>query len=489
MDLKELIKSLTACGDNRIELDFPVKGISCDSRKTGKDFVFVAIKGVNSDGNNYIEEALDKGARCVVLGPQGQDLPVIASGKAAVIRVRDDRKALAELACAFYGNPSANIKVTGVTGTNGKTTVTYLIEAILKECGAVPGVIGTVNCRFRDKLMAVQNTTPGPLELQSMLYQMQEAGVTTAVIEVSSHALEQARTEKINFSSAIFTNLTQDHLDYHKNMEDYFLAKSKLFLGLSSRAFAIVNNDDLSGVRLKKLSPCKLVSYGIDGDCDIRATGLKLGVCSSEFLIQAANVRQYLKTKLIGRHNVYNVLAAFAWAQAEGLDIDKVKDALGAFELVPGRLEKIESEKDFSVFVDYAHTEDALKNVLGALRQVSQGRIIVVFGCGGDRDRTKRPKMGNAATELADYAIITSDNPRSEVPEEIFRDIESGISRDNYRVVPDRLKAISESLSLARKGDIVLVAGKGHENYQVLKDKTLHFDDREAVRQCLRSMS
>ncbi len=489
MNLKELIKSISAEGGNSLELDFPVKGISCDSRRTGRDFVFVAIKGVKADGNKYIEEALNNGARCVVLEGEGKGFRSKEAGKAAIIKVKDDRKALAGLACAFYGNPSSKIKVIGVTGTNGKTTITYLIEAVLKECGLAPGVIGTVNCRFGDKVMAVQNTTPGPLELQSMLCQMQESGVTTAVMEVSSHALEQSRTEKINFSGAIFTNLTQDHLDYHKDMEDYFLAKSKLFLGLNNRAYAIVNSDDLSGVRLKKLCRCKVISYGMDGECDIRAEGLKLGVSSSEFSIRSGNSPERLKIKLIGRHNVYNVLAAFAWAKSEGLDIGKVKKALESFELVPGRLEKIESGKNFNVFVDYAHTEDALKNVLGALRQISQERIIIVFGCGGDRDRTKRPKMGKAATELADYAIITNDNPRTEPPEEIFREIKSGISKDNYRVIPDRLEAIKESLALAKKGDIVLVAGKGHEDYQVLKDKTLRFDDREAVRQCLRSMS
>ena len=473
-----------------LPVDFPVKGISCNSRKTGSDFVFVAIRGVKADGNKFIEEAVSNGARGVVLKSEGKGIKIKEKNKVVFIEVEDDRKALAQLACAFYGNPSAKMKVIGVTGTNGKTTITYLIESILKECGKVAGVIGTINYRFRDKIISSQNTTPGPLELQLMLDEMRKAGAAYAVMEVSSHALAQGRTDRINFSSAIFTNLTHDHLDYHKDMEDYFLVKSKLFRQLCSQALAIINNDDPYGLRIKQLSKGKVITYGIDNACDVRALDLNMDISSSEFLLQTKSGREVFKVKLIGRHNVYNVLAAFSWAQAEGLDLDKVKRALENFTFVPGRLERVGSGKEiFSVFLDYAHTEDALKNVLSALRQIQHERIIVVFGCGGERDKTKRPKMGNVVSQLADYVIITNDNSRSEEPEDIIKDIKSGIKKDNFCVIPERMEAIKKSLSLAKSGDIVLVAGKGHEDYQILKDKTLHFDDREAIKQCLQSMS
>ena len=263
-----------------------------------------------------------------------------------------------------------------------------------------------------------------------------------------------------------------------------------MFRQLSGSALAIINNDDPYGLKIKQLSKGKVITYGIDSACDIRALDLNMGLSSSEFLLQTKRGREVFKVRLIGRHNVYNVLAAFSWAQAEGLDLDRVKRALENFTFVPGRLERIDSgKKGFNVFVDYAHTEDALKNVLSALGQIQHERIIVVFGCGGERDKTKRPKMGNVVSQLADYAIITNDNPRSEEPEDIIRDIKSGIMKDNFCVIPERLEAIKKSLSLAKRGDIVLVAGKGHEEYQILKDKILHFDDREAVRQCLQSMS
>jgi UDP-N-acetylmuramoyl-L-alanyl-D-glutamate--2,6-diaminopimelate ligase len=489
MKLAELIKSLGPVKGDLSELDFEVKGVSCDSRKTAGGFVFVAIKGTKADGSEFVGQALQNGAQAIVLRSEGRSLKIREKNKVLFIEVPDDRKALAALASSFYGDPSKQLKVIGVTGTNGKTTVTYLIEAILKECGFVPGVIGTINCRYRNKIMDSGNTTPGPLDLQAMLKDMRDSGVTHAVMEVSSHALDQGRTENINFSSAIFTNLTQDHLDYHKNMEDYFLAKSKLFSRLSSSAKAIINSDDDFGSRLKKLSRGKVITYGIEKNSDVRAFGLDLGLSSSELILRTKKGQERFKIKLIGKHNLYNVLAAFSWAQSEALDPVKIKRALEKFDLVPGRLEKIDLGKDFSVFVDYAHTEDALFNVLNALSQLRHKRIIVVFGCGGERDKSKRPKMGKVVSQLADYAIITNDNPRSEEPEQIIKEIKAGIKKDNFCVIPERMKAIKKSLSLAKKGDIVLVAGKGHEDYQILKDRVLHFDDREAVRRCLRSKS
>ena len=467
--------------------DFEVGGISCNSKEVLKDFIFVAIKGTNEDGHRFIPEAIGQGAKAVVIQIPNSPLPIPKD--ISVIKVRDTRKALAKLAAEFYSNPSLKIKVVGITGTNGKTTVSYLIEAILKEAGFNPAVIGTVNYRFTDKIFPSKNTTPPPIELQSMLSNMLEEGIDYTIMEVSSHALDQDRIGAINFHSAIFTNLTQDHLDYHNTLSNYFQAKAKLFKNINANSFVIINNDDRYGRRLKKLTPARIITYGIDTQADVLAKDIRFDMSHTEFLLTANKGQMKFKTKLIGRHNVYNILAAISWALSEGLDLSTIKSAIEGLYLVPGRLEKINSDGDFWVFVDYAHTEDALKNVIKTLRQLSAHRIIVVFGCGGERDKTKRPKMGYAVTELADYAIITNDNPRREDPERIIEDIKKGIRKNNYYVIPDRKEAIRKALTIAESGDIVLVAGKGHENYQILKDRIIQFDDRRIVKECLSSMN
>ncbi len=392
------------------------------------------------------------------------------------------------MAAEFYGNPSEKIKVVGITGTNGKTTLSYLLEAILKEANKIPAVIGTINYRFKDKVIPSKNTTPGPIELQSMLSDMHGSGVDYCLMEVSSHALDQNRTKGIKFSSAVFTNLTQDHLDYHNTIENYFLAKAKLFTDLSSDAFAIVNSDDPFGLRINGLSSCEIVNYGIYNKADIIAGNIEFGISHTKFVLRGAGKEIKFKIRLIGLHNVYNILASVSWAIKEGFDLSVIKQAIEGFSCVPGRLERIDFKGLFSVYVDYAHTEDALDNVIRALKQLTRGRVIVVFGCGGQRDKIKRPKMGHVVTELADYAVITNDNPRSDDPLEIIEDIKKGIKRQNYCVIMDRKDAIKKSLSMAGQGDIVLIAGKGHENYQILKDRALEFDDREVVRECLQSI-
>ncbi|MDD4894970.1 MAG: UDP-N-acetylmuramoyl-L-alanyl-D-glutamate--2,6-diaminopimelate ligase, partial [Candidatus Omnitrophica bacterium] len=377
-------------------------------------------------------------------------------------------------------------KVVAVTGTNGKTTITYLIEALLKEAGFMPAVIGTVNYRFKDKIIPSKNTTPGPLELQSLLADAVKENIDYTVMEVSSHALSQERVAAINFHSAIFTNLTQDHLDYHNTLEDYFQAKAKLFRDLRGY-FAVINNDDEYSRRLKEMiKGPEIITYGIDNESDIMAGGIKLGISHTEFILKSGKKEIRLETGLIGRHNIYNILATFAWASKEGLSEAVTMPALEKFNFVPGRLERIETGRDFSVFVDYAHTEDALTNVITSLRQITGNKIIVVFGCGGERDKTKRPEMGRVVSELADYAIITNDNPRSEDPDDIIEGIKSGIKKDNYCVILERKDAIKKALSEAMPQDIVLIAGKGHEDYQILGDKRIHFDDREVVKECLR---
>lgn len=488
MRLRQLIKSLGSYSDCLELNDFEIRGISSNSCAIKDNFVFVAIKGAQEDGHKFIQEAINRGAKAVITQyPISSDIK--NPKKNCFIRVADSRKALAELAAEFYGRPSSKIKVIGVTGTNGKTTVSYLIEALLKEAGKNPGVIGTVNYRFKDKVIPAKNTTPGPIELESLLADMLKGGVDYLVMEVSSHALDQGRIEGIDFHCAIFTNLTGDHLDYHKTKKNYFSAKAKLFKNINSHSFAVINNDDKYGRKLKDLIPKnKVITYGLDNSADYVAKNINFDIAHTEFILSSHKSQTLFKTKLIGLHNVYNILSAAAWAFNEGLDLSTIQNTFRNFSLVPGRLERI-NFRDFVVFVDYAHTEDALKNVIQTLRQISRKRIIVVFGCGGERDKTKRPNMGYAASELADYAIITNDNPRSEDPKKIIEDIKKGILKDNYFVIPDRGEAIKKALSLAKADDTVLIAGKGHEDYQILKDKRVHFDDREIVRECLKSMN
>ncbi|MDD5594815.1 MAG: UDP-N-acetylmuramoyl-L-alanyl-D-glutamate--2,6-diaminopimelate ligase [Candidatus Omnitrophica bacterium] len=487
MKIKSLIKSLDILRPLKIKEDFEVKGIACNSKGIKPGYLFVAIKGNKDDGNKFIEEAIKNGANCIVAQVPGAGCQV--SEKTCFIEVKDARKALAKLAAQFYGHPSGKMKVIGITGTNGKTTVTYLLEAILKANQIHPAVIGTINYRFKNKIIPAKNTTPGPLELQLLFYEMGQEGVEYAIMEVSSHALAQERTAGIKFQSAIFTNLTQDHLDYHLTMEEYFSAKSRLFKDCSPSAIKIINNDDAFGRRIKEEVSEKIITYGIENKSDYMAQDLKLGIKESEFTLSGPQMKEKIKTKLIGRHNVLNILAAVSWANQEGIDPQVIRNAIERFPGVPGRLERVDSRKDYAIYVDYAHTDDALKNVILSLKQISSQKLIVVFGCGGERDKGKRPKMGKVVTELADYAIITSDNPRSEDPDGIIKDIVRGIHKDNYCIIPGRKEAIKKALSIAAPGDIVLIAGKGHENYQIFKDQTIHFDDREVVTECLNVMS
>ncbi|MFH1269780.1 MAG: UDP-N-acetylmuramoyl-L-alanyl-D-glutamate--2,6-diaminopimelate ligase [Candidatus Omnitrophota bacterium] len=487
MRARELIKSLDRCIPSKLPEDFEARGISCNSKEVSDNFIFVAIEGTHIDGHKFIREAISKGAKAIVFHESRAqefnkhlDVPLIG--------VKDTRKALACLAAKFYDNPSLKVKVIGITGTNGKTTITYLMEALLKGAGFSPAVIGTINYRFKDRVIPSWNTTPGPVELQSLLADMVNDKISHAILEVSSHALSQERTEGINFHSAVFTNLTQDHLDYHKTLEDYFQAKLKLFSGLDKGSFAVINNDDKYGRTLPELMRgAGIITYGINNEADITARDIKFGILHTTFILKTPKSEINFKTRLIGRHNIYNLLATFAWAFKEGLDMALVEPAMERFSFIPGRLERIDSGKGFQVFVDYAHTEDALINVMKSLRQLSAKKIIIVFGCGGERDKTKRPKMGYAACELADYAIITSDNPRSEDPDRIIKDIVKGIKKNNYSIISDRKEAIEKSLSMAGRQDIVLIAGKGHENKQILKNGSIHFDDREVVKECLGS--
>jgi len=483
MKLTSLLKEFKDFEFNGDMADFEIRGITANSKEVKEGFIFVAIKGVDCDGNNFLSQAITNGARALIV--QRDKKTSLDLKDINLIKVVDSRKAIAELAKIFYNDPSSKIKVIGVTGTNGKTTIAYLIEALLKEWGKAPAVLGTINYRFKDKVFVSKNTTPGPARLQSMLADMYEEGVDYLAMEVSSHALDQQRTRGVNFSSAIFTNLTQDHLDYHNTMEDYFQAKAKLFQELESNAHSIINIDDIYGQKLTSASRGKVVTYAIDSQASIKAKNIKYAISGSEFVVVNKDKEFGLKTGLIGKHNVYNVLAAVSWAISEGINEKIISKAIEDFSFVPGRLQRVKTDKDFSVFVDYAHTDDALENVITSLRQLTKAKIIVVFGCGGDRDRTKRPKMGRVAAELADFAVVTSDNPRSEDPMAIINEIKKGITKENYWIEPDRKSAIKKSLSMAKKDDIVLIAGKGHENYQIIKDKIFEFDDCRMVEECL----
>lgn len=487
MRIKELIKSLdTAENYSNLE-NFEVCGISCNSKQVSDNFIFIAIKGAREDGNRYIDEAINRGAKAVIF--QGQGVRVKGQDKKInLIKVHDTRKASARLAAEFYGHPSSKIKVIGITGTNGKTTVSYLIEALLKGAGFLPSVIGTINYRFKERIIPSKNTTPGPIELESILADMLKEGASHSVMEISSHALDQDRITGINFHSAIFTNLTQDHLDYHKTLENYFNTKAKLFKHIGPASFVVLNNDDRYARRIKKMTKASIITYGIENKAWVMAKKIKFDSLHTEFGLLSPQGKINLTSRLVGRHNVYNILAAVAWALQEGIDISIIKSVIAGFHLVPGRLERIDFDGNFRVFVDYAHTEDALRNIIKTLRHLTKRRIIVVFGCGGERDKTKRPKMGRVVSELADYAIITNDNPRWEDPREIINDIKQGIRKTNYCVIPERRWAIKKSLSLAKTGDIVLIAGKGHEDCQIIKDKVIHFNDREVIKECLRGL-
>jgi UDP-N-acetylmuramoyl-L-alanyl-D-glutamate--2,6-diaminopimelate ligase len=463
-----------------------IKGITCNSKDVKKGFAFVAIKGNRQDGSRFIKEAIARGAGVVVVQDKIPRLDI--SQKIKFLTVNNCRQFLAKTANKFYGFPSDKIKVVGITGTNGKTTIAYLIEALAKESGLACGVIGTITHRFGGKKIIAKNTTPGAAELQSLLAQMQARQIKYCAMEVSSHALDQQRVAGINFSRAIFTNLTQDHLDYHKNLESYFLAKAKLFRYLPARSVAIINNDDRYSYRLKGLTKARILTYGINQKSTVEARDIDFGIHSTKFALVAPKINIKIQTNLVGRYNIYNILAAISWGISENLRIQDIKSAIEKFKNVPGRLQRIGCKKGFSVFVDYAHTPDALFNVISALRQLVKGKIIVIFGCGGERDKLKRPKMGRVVSQLADYAIITSDNPRSECPDEIIKDIQKGIAKNNYCLVPERSSAIRRGLSLAKKGDCVLIAGKGHENYQIFKNKIEYFNDRKVAQKCLESM-
>ena len=463
-----------------------VKKATNDSRKVDRGDLFMALSGYSIDGYKFIGEAIKRGARVII-----SEKDFAAENDIIKVLIKDTRSAAPLIAANFHGNPSKKLKIVGITGTNGKTTITYIIENILRAAKTPTGVIGTINYRIRERKMPARNTTPGPFELQALFGKMLKRGVKNVVMEVSSHSLDQGRVDHVSFDVGIFTNITGEHLDYHKTISKYFDAKARLFHKLKKNGVAVLNNDDGMVAGLKKRIKADLLTYGLNHKSDVMAHSIKLSADSAIFTIKTPKGSFEIKTKLIGKHNVSNILASAAAAVALRIPLDIIKKGVESQGAVPGRLEIIDAGQPFKVFVDYAHTEDALHNMLSALRElVPDGKIITVFGCGGNRDNSKRPRMGAVACKFSDRVIVTSDNPRFEDPFEIIAQIESGIKGEflNYDIVEERRDAIHRALKLAREGDVVVIAGKGHEKYQIIKDRMMPFDDCRVAKSILKTI-
>lgn len=467
-------------------LDRKVESIAYDSRRVQRNGMFVALHGEKTDGHNFIRQAIEKGASVIVAERAEQD------SRATFLVVGNARTALAGLAAAFYRRPAERLKIAGVTGTNGKTTTTFLIKHICEKAGLRCGLIGTVRYEIGERVLPATRTTPESLDLQELLAQIANAGCRAAAMEVSSHALARNRTGEIEWDVAVFTNLTQDHLDFHGTMEDYFEAKAKLFIQLplqqkKKKPIAIVNIDDAYGTRLLEKIDNRLsvVTFGMGARADFRASNYRMEFGGTSYQLDALGKSYLVRVPLIGRFNVANSMAALAAANALGINLRDAVLSLAKSPQVPGRLEIVPAKRQFQVYVDYAHTPDALLNVIKTLRELEPRRLIVVFGCGGDRDRQKRPLMAEVVDRHADYAIATSDNPRKENPEAIIAEIEKGFRSDRYEKITDRAKAIARAVELAQPREIVLIAGKGHEAYQEFADHTVPFDDIQVARRAI----
>jgi len=496
MKLSRLLRGVDVLGISG-DVSGNASDICYDSRKCRERSVFVAIAGADFNGHDFVRDAVKKGAGYIV-HDEGN---IPTEPGAAFIRVKDSRLALGRLGKNFYGNPSRDVCLIGITGTNGKTTVAYFLESILKAAGFCTGVTGTVNYRYGGNLFPASHTTPESLDLHKMLREMVDVGVTHVVMEVSSHAIDLKRIYGFEYDIGIFTNLSQEHLDYHHTMEEYFLVKKSFFTDVPGGRVAVINGDDPWGVRLLGEIKTPSVTFGVGELCDVSATDFTLSMGGINANIKGLDGVFSVSSAMVGKFNLYNILAAAATAMSLGIPEEHIRSGIGALETVPGRLERVSKLGESAVFVDYAHTGDALKKVLENLSDFKEGRIITVFGCGGDRDRTKRPVMGKIAATLSDLAIITSDNPRTEDPSKILDEIEMGIGTDSnrylpedmingfnekgYMVIADRRAAIDLAVSIAGKSDIVLVAGKGHEDYQIVGTRKFPFDDRMVVREAI----
>lgn len=492
MLLKDLLVPLLPVrtrGDDSVE----ITGMTADSRKVKEGDLFVCLPGFTVDGHDFAQKAAEQGA-VAVLAERKLALP---EGIVQVI-VPDTRRAMAQMADLFYHSPTSRLKLIAVTGTNGKTTTTHLIDTILRDQAKKTGLIGTIHMRIGDVYEDVKNTTPDVIELQQSFQRMCAIDTEYAIIEASSHALEMGRLRGCNVHTAVFTNLTQDHLDYHKTMENYRFAKSLLFAQLGNQydgkmmKTAVLNADDEASELFAKVTPARVITYGIEKKADVQADEIAITSHGTSFVVHSFAGSIAMNLKLIGKFNVYNALAATAVALAEGIPLAEIKRSLEAIQGVNGRFEPVVAGQDFTVLVDYSHTPDSLENALVTLKEIAQGRIFCVVGCGGDRDRTKRPIMAQIATKYADISVLTSDNPRSEEPAEIIAEMAAGLTaveESRYVQIVDRREAIRYAISHARPHDCILIAGKGHETYQIIKGQVLPFDDREVAKEIIAELA
>ncbi|HWN98814.1 MAG TPA: UDP-N-acetylmuramoyl-L-alanyl-D-glutamate--2,6-diaminopimelate ligase [Blastocatellia bacterium] len=489
MKLTDLTKEIDAIAETG-RLDAVVRDVTHDSRSCKPGSVFVAIRGAKFDGHQHIPQAVERGAICVI--SEREAMPEDAP---AWIQVHDSRASLARAAAAAHGHPSRRLKLVGITGTNGKTTTAHLIDSIIRASEGSSAMFGTISHRIAGQEIDARNTTPEASDIQRMLARAVTVGCRSAVMEVSSHAIELHRADALNFTVAVFTNLTRDHLDYHSTMESYFAAKEKLFNGRlgAEPLLSVINADDEYGVKLLGTAKGRKITYGLVNGADVRTDEFELSPSGLAFVVRTPAGKIEIRSSLVGRPHVYNILAAVGAGLALGFGLDEIARGVAECRTVAGRFEQVlledSDQPPFTVIVDYAHTDDALKNVLRTAREIAgrERRVIAVFGCGGDRDRTKRAPMGEIAGSLSDVAIVTSDNPRSEDPAAIIADIEVGLNgtRRPYLRLPDRREAIFRAIAEAREGDVVVIAGKGHETYQVLRDNTIHFDDHEVAREAM----
>jgi UDP-N-acetylmuramoyl-L-alanyl-D-glutamate--2,6-diaminopimelate ligase len=488
MDLAEVIAGIEFVGLTG-RANTRIAAVGCDSRKVARDTLFFALPGAKADGNQFVNDALARGAVAIA---SPQPVPADLPKEIAWIELMPgtSRKAMALAAANFYGHPADTLQLVGVTGTNGKTTIAYVVDSILHAAGFTTGRIGTTGYDTPLGFRAATNTTPESIDLQQMFSEVRDAGGTHAVLEVSSHALTMDRTWGCHFDVAIFTNLTRDHLNFHKTFEEYFAAKKLLFAGTGAGVpgVAVLNVDDPYGARLDSLAK-RTLTYGVTGPADLTAKKFSLSFHGLEFTAQTPAGPVEVRSSLVGRINVYNILAGIGAALAMDVPVAQIEQGIQNLDQVPGRFQRIDEGQPFLVVVDYAHADDALRNLISTARELNPaGRIITLFGAGGERDRSTRPPMGEAAGSLSDLVILTSDNPRTEDPLRIINDVVVGLQKvnGNYLIEPDRDTALTMAIDEAKPGDIVLLAGKGHENYQILRDRTYEFDDREKARAILR---
>lgn len=485
MNLSELLKETGL----EIKKDLRVEGITNNSKEVKPGYMFFAVKGSKTDGNFFVNEAVERGASVVI-----SENDYSKNNDIVFIKIDSVQDIMWKIAKKYYNNPSERIDVVGITGTNGKTTTAFIIKNIFEAAGIKTGILGTIEYVIGERKIPAPLTTPNILKVNQYISQMREAGCSACVMEISSHALEQGRVNGVDFRTGVFTNLGRDHLDYHKTVDDYLGAKAKLFEKLRSEDWAVINGDDPYSEKIFASAKSNKVVYGIralpnlEKVNSIKTRGIKFSHSGMKFSVNVNGFEHLdakvtpgfmIDTKLLGYHNVYNILAAVGTALSMGISSDAIRQGVFATDNVPGRLERIDHGQSFNVFVDFAHTPDALESALHAVRHITKGRIILVFGCGGDRDKEKRPLMGRVASRLADYTFITSDNPRSEDPHQIINEIEKGFVGNAYKIISDRKDAVIEALSLANPEDNVLIAGKGHENYQILKDTVIPFNDKD----------